>query len=195
MGERVTDVTALGGALAAHEADLAARVEARGLPLGSRLVQGLIASAASTRVTREGRPGREYASCEEFVLLNGTMWRYQAKPGNVRWGTEQACYQNVYRLVNDTPGRLYVEGYATTGIMPVNHAWVGQPKSGTVLDNTWQPRRLGQSDPRFWEYLGIAFDFLWVMGQVMRMGRYGSIIDNWQADWPLLRGEAFKVAV
>jgi hypothetical protein len=180
----------------AYAEELAARVVARGLPLESKLVRDLI-QIASGNATYRPHPDWKFRSMEEFVLLNGVMWRYQAKPGRMAWGTPKQCFNNCFNAIDIVHGtNVYVEGYATTGIIPAQHAWLGQPKSRTVIDLTWNPKNkfFVNYPTTGWEYIGVPFETRWYIQHAFRTGKAG-VIDRWEDDYPLLRGEPFERVV
>lgn len=118
-----------------------------------------------------------YSCFEEFVYRNGQPFKTQISPKSLKRGRMKECYRNALMLMLDNPSYLYVEGYAT-GIIPVMHAWCID-KKGNVIDPTWADGK---------EYFGVIFKRSYALEQALKDGKVG-LIDNWQAEWPLLRLE------
>ena len=115
----------------------------------------------------------------KFVLDYG--WFYTPSPLSKRLGLgpEGECYNNALKLVLDNPKLTYVEGYAAGGgSAPLRHAWATDGK-GRVIDNTWP---LSCS-----VYVGVPFKAGWVSFTGLKRKGVGSLIDDWENDWPLLR--------
>lgn len=110
----------------------------------------------------------------------------------------QGCYRNAQELVlRDATGTLqYVEGYALgRAIIPVLHGWV--TVNGKVVDPTWLPvqERRVATPPTNWHYFGAPFSRADIreiadLALPRRRGRKGqlwSLLDYWEAEWPILR--------
>lgn len=108
------------------------------------------------------------------------------------------CYMNAQRLVyllRDDDIR-YAEGYARgAAFIPVLHGWVVLP-SGAIFDPTWKPEQHGGSDascglagviPNGWAYRGVVFSHEEVTANISRTKMWASLIDDWQAEFPLLK--------
>jgi len=123
-------------------------------------------------------PEFRYRSIEDFVLKCGRdMGARSPLSCGIPRGTPKQCFCNAYRHV--IAGKLeYCEGFATSGIMPVLHAWLID-LDGNVIDPTWEDGV---------EYYGVQFDTEFVVRTVLARGCYG-VIDNWELKWPLLRGD------
>ena len=126
-----------------------------------------------------GREDWKYQMIEEFVLSEGQNFKPATLPEGVERGTIKECFCNALLLVLDSDDDLiYCEGYADGSVIPVHHAWC-VTRDGVVIDPTW--RNLGA------EYVGVPFKVEWVREAVFKRGSYG-IIDNWENEWPLLKG-------
>jgi len=154
--------------------------------------------------------GQEY---ESAALTDAELeWLFELVDDcGVRFPVKQ-CYQNAQRLVlhhADTPGRQregmvlsYVEGYGMS-LIPVQHAWLAL--NGKVVDVTMRLRErvlreskvkrgrlrdrvLGQF-PESRQYFGVVYAAEAVRELVVGTGCWGSVIDDWQRGWPVLRAE------
>lgn len=90
---------------------------------------------------------------EGYVLDNGTVWTaedYGPEYDGDFEAIPQQCFNNCANIVIvEGPDRYtYVEGWATTGILPVHHAWLVAP-DGRIVDPTWGHRGT--------EYVGVTF--------------------------------------
>ncbi len=113
------------------------------------------------------------------------------------------CYANAQKLVLDADYTVgwkhklhYVEGYVVrTGLgIPIHHGWA--VLDGKVIDMTMrltQPRSHGRFRDRVIGsyndrvYFGVTFDTAYLRQRVAKNGGYVSLIDDWQAGWPLLK--------
>jgi hypothetical protein len=104
----------------------------------------------------------------QFVLDYG--WFYTPMPlhTGVKLSKKAECYNNALNLTLDDPTLVYVEGFAIgkAGV-PVSHAWATDGK-GHAIDNTW------------------ASPSLFVNLTGVKNKSVGSLIDDWDHDWPLL---------
>jgi len=82
-------------------------------------------------------------------------------------------------LVDRDPSLTYVEGFATTGLIPVLHAW-NVTSDGVVVDNTW---RWDKYRPE--GYCGIRFPLETVNRIILRKETYG-LLEDWENGFPLL---------
>ncbi len=118
-----------------------------------------------------------YQGAANFVLVNGREYMPQKLPPRYRVGIPRACFHNAYERARRR-GLVYVEGYAVaegTGGHPSLHAWCVEPGSNLVIDVTW-----GQPGVA---YLGVPFLL------AFRRSQGGSVLDNWEARFPLFRAE------
>ena len=127
--------------------------------------------------------GWKYSCIEDFILKNGRSFKPMPLPKKVKRGKMKQCFKNAADLALDsslTPGHIelvYVEGYALN-IIPVHHAWCVD-REGNVYDNTWPDG--GK------EYYGVMFTTSFLADRLLKSKTYG-LIDQWELDWPLLRG-------
>lgn len=110
------------------------------------------------------------------------------------------CFANAQKLVvaDVTATLKYAEGYAVGAAgFPVLHGWATINEK--VVDLTWRlpkaasrPRlrhRVVGVFPEGWAYRGVGFDATEVCERTFRTGFYQSYIDDWRAEYPLLRRE------
>lgn len=186
------------------------------LPRGSRATDEEDRSAATLpdyvhliHAHRDRRPaGWGYASIEDYLLVHGTPGTtaplsveeadlVRTAHRRLRWRM-QGCYRNAQELVlRDATGTLqYAEGYALgRAIIPVLHGWV--TVNGKVVDPTWLPVQVGRVavPSTSWHYFGAPFSRADIreiadLEPPRRRGRKGqlwSLLDYWEAEWPILR--------
>jgi hypothetical protein len=158
-------------------------------------------------------------SFERFVLENGRPYVSQKLTARERdvvdsaieeyhrfWGTfeHRQCFANSQRLLPcDRARRLvYVEGFAWDhAFHPVLHGWLSM--NGKVIDVTLPARTLadverpepaqvrGEFDGH--SYLGVPFLRSYVSQRLRATGGWGSLIDDCQHGYPLLRSRASGV--
>lgn len=129
--------------------------------------------------------GFKYICMEEFVLKEGAEHKNLEFDPEVYSGagrTKKMCFMNAVNLATSTEGLAYAEGYAFS-IIPTMHAWC-VTESGEVVDPTWDYADTNQ-------YYGVSFDPEWALQKMTEKGTYG-LIDDWENQWPLLRGEPYK---
>ena len=126
--------------------------------------------------------GWKYSCMEEFVLENGKLSTDVA--GKVKRGKMKECFKNAFQLADRYEDELtYVEGFAVSKGVPLHvlHAWCVD-KQKKVHDPTWKDGA---------EYFGVEFDLMYVRKVIVQRKHYG-VIDNWEGQWPLLRGERYE---
>lgn len=89
--------------------------------------------------------GKEYSGVD-WTEFRGSGWRRM---------TRQRCFENAFKAA-DRYGLTYCEGFASTGIFPLHHAWCVDGEN-RVVDFTWRADEL-RADPTEWQYFGISFD-------------------------------------
>jgi hypothetical protein len=152
----------------------------------------------------------KYSSCEELVLKEGQQFH----PRSLTQAQDRAisnalaalteplelkeCFANSQRLLfNLPPTYVYVEGYVKRHrAPPILHGWLHV--DGTVIDPTVPPEGTsardlsvnpvmvrGQYQGR--EYYGIPIPREYVREYVLKTKAWGTVIDNWEEMFPLLR--------
>lgn len=127
----------------------------------------------------------EYRCLEDFLLRNGRYFTAGPKPPEVPWGMLKQCYRNATSLAVDDPRYTYVEGYAFSGIVAVQHAWVVTGE-GVVVDNTWKPSSFALPLEQ-WVYFGIPFRERYLRETVLRNERYGVLSGSMHINHQLLQ--------
>lgn len=106
-------------------------------------------------------------NCYSIVLKFGRQFTPAPKPKEIPRGQQKDCYMNALRMMSDDgKGLVYCEGFAIPADFPGNavaHAWCVDPKTGTVVDNTWLKPGL--------EYYGIPFSSEFVHSTIGERGR------------------------
>jgi hypothetical protein len=114
----------------------------------------------------------------QFVRDYGWFYTPAPLPKGVPLGTKAECYNNALKLALDNPNFTYVEGFAIgRGGVRIHHAWVTDG-TGRAIDNTWNRPGL--------VYAGVPFktEFVTLIG--LTNDDVGSLIDDWEHEWPLL---------
>jgi len=123
-----------------------------------------------------------YVNRLDYVLRNGGFYDPAPTPGGMFAGVPRKCYANAQLLTTLRDDLIYCEGLATSDCgLTLEHAWCVST-AGTVIDNTWHP--IGTV------YFGVAFTkkFLLEYRKKYKGRQNVALIDNWQDDWPLIRG-------
>lgn len=115
----------------------------------------------------------------QFVADYGWFYEPGPFPQDVACGIENECYNNALRLTLEDKSLIYVEGFAAGASgLGIHHAWATDG-AGRVIDNTWREPGV--------VYAGVPFTTPFVSVTGLRNEGVGSLIDDWQHDWPLLR--------
>jgi hypothetical protein len=158
-------------------------------------------------------PGYKYNSFEAYVLAQGQPYPSASIPAarkkqilehikthRMRFPIKQ-CYANCleFVLTAPLPGVTYVEGFATGYLLPIHHAWLSV--DGMVFDPTLRLKhkpeltRDSLATNRIWgglgerEYIGVEFaDTQMLARRAVETELLQSVIDDWQNDWPALKG-------
>lgn len=134
-----------------------------------RLAMGIVGSRPSWKETSN------YVCMEHFVLVHGRFYRGVRLPKHYRSGPIKRCYDNSREGMNRYPNLEYVEGYVTS-MIPIMHAW-NQDANGDVVELTLREAFLPVKDR---SYFGVLFDADYAAYT------HGSVIDDWEENWPLL---------
>lgn len=161
--------------------------------------------------------GYEYRCFEDYVLQRGTNLTSttltdeeeeivqealdHCRRAQVDVHVVKQCFANAQQLllVATPPELIYYEGYAcgrVTGF-PVHHGWL--TINGKVIDPTWKletptsrsllPAHPVGELPEKYEYYGFPVENLdYIRFRVTTRELVGSVLDDWEADYPLLRG-------
>jgi hypothetical protein len=149
-------------------------------------IEGILHFDATRGFLREGYPGYRFGSFAEFVLHYGARFTEFGKVARADMGRRQQCYANAFNMVVMDPRSLvYVEGYIWAVDLPItiSHAWV-VGKDGIALEPT--PLIDHRGSP--WQYFGVPFKYQYIMELAMKRGHIGSVIDDYRAKWPLIKG-------
>lgn len=120
---------------------------------------------------------REIGRCGQFIAEHGVEYGSGPLLDDIRRGQQGACFRNAWKLA-ERNGFAYVEGFASgPDLSPVLHAWCSEPGSHQAIDPT--------ADLDL--YLGVEVNLADVTDAMLRTGTHGSILDDWEAGWPLLR--------
>jgi len=126
-----------------------------------------------------------YYSIHDFILENGREFTPQTLPLKYKPLRPKHCFENAFNLMTFESNLTYVEGFAM-GVIPTHHAWCCD-LHGNVRDNTWTGDGEDCAVPGV-AYFGVPFKRRVVLDVVMDCKRHG-VIDQWEADWPILRGK------
>jgi len=120
-----------------------------------------------------------YKGTADFVLREGQFFEPAPLPKNIGRKEIRQCFRNA-REIAVSKGLPYVEGFALSdSLFPQKHAW-NIDSQGLVIDTTWVPvdatgLLVGRA------YMGVVFSHREILEWT------GSLIDNWENGWPLLR--------
>lgn len=123
-----------------------------------------------------------YNSMYDFILFHGREWAPHEIKDRMPMGKSRECFLNAALAVMAHDDLTYVEGLAipTTVAIPIRHAWLVDNR-GRVVDRTWTP--VGHA------YFGVPFKTEYVCRRLAKYVYAGSLIDDWEHNWPLLTGE------
>jgi hypothetical protein len=121
-----------------------------------------------------------YLCNEDFVLQEGKFFEPNKNIKPYKLMTIKLCFKNAFQIM-DRYGLRYIEGYATTGIIPMLHAW-NLTDDDKVIDVTW--RFNDKYSPL--AYVGVEFNKDLIYKTLINKRTYG-ILDNWEDRFPHLK--------
>jgi hypothetical protein len=140
------------------------------------------------RLRKRGNPQPAelaYLGMEDFLLKHGRCYTYSPLPQDVTPGAVKMCFHNAFKLAKRRKW-VYVEGVATS-VIPLHHAWVINPaEPDKVIDPTWDNPMVAEQLTGERAYYGVPFN-LEAVAQVRK--RQSSMLDDWQAGFPLFAGK------
>jgi hypothetical protein len=136
-------------------------------------IQNYLEMLQTVQATHKRPDGWHYHGPADLVLQHGKLYERKPYPKTWQKGQPKECYQNAFLLAIEK-SLIYCEGWATTGIIPVIHAWC-LDVDGKIVDPTWD----GQT------YFGIPFKMEWLLVFLQKQKYYG-LLDNWQNGFPLM---------
>jgi len=98
------------------------------------------------------------------ILKHGQFFLPEPKPKSIAWAPSRMCFMNAAQLALADERLTYVEGFAHSGLIPVEHAWVVDA-DGKLIDNTW--RKIGLA------YLGVPLTLACLKQSLVANGYYG----------------------
>ena len=161
--------------------------------------------------TRKPPEGYKYSSQHNFLMGEGREFKGgEFTPEEIKTIRSvienmssalrvKECYRNAYLLaeMGEKEGFVYAEGMAA-GPIPVDHAWV--VFNGKPVDATWRAVKDTRRDTNqkaildrivknaaTESYFGIEAPIKYVRQRVFATRRHLSIIDDYDARWPLLK--------
>lgn len=147
------------------------------------LMQQLLVGTVMQHQYGDGNSSWRYANHYDLVLDLGTLRHVRPLPGDdLRHMVPNECYGNAL-LGADVEGYRYVEGFAMTDFLMMNHAWL-EDAEGRVVDPTWHP--LLKKGLHF-TYYGIAFDTAFVHDRAIATGWTSVLRSEWRIGHPILR--------
>jgi hypothetical protein len=141
-------------------------------------------------IDRAGTEGWAYRTYQDLLLDLGTLRQqsYYVPDDPVFLLAEpQQCFYNAYNGCVELEGYTYVEGYAQTNMLVVQHAWLEDPE-GTIVDPTWANHLTSDKDV-IPTYYGIRFDNAFVIRRAFETGWCSILNREWsdRPDFPSLR--------
>ena len=115
----------------------------------------------------------------EWLLRNGMSFTRGPRPKGIRKGPDRFCFWNSLRLAERRSGRyVYCEGYATA-IIPVEHAWVYDRRTGLIVETTWDDEGNGR------DYFGVPVKTSYARRCLLRER---PVVMDWKNDFPVVNG-------
>ncbi|MDF3382576.1 MULTISPECIES: hypothetical protein [unclassified Sulfitobacter] len=117
----------------------------------------------------------------DYLRRNGNRWVGSAQPPEMKEGLQKQCFRNAWQL-RLSHGFPYCEGYGwdiKLGALPFSHAWNLCPKTGRVIDATWN---IGSRAI----YLGIQLSPKQLMNIIDLTERFGVLQNGREEDLKLV---------
>lgn len=148
------------------------------ISLAEQLRQQSELYAEVERLQGKGRPFRY--NMADFVAQFGTTCFPQELPKKYKKGKPRACFYNSMHLAV-SQGLIYVEGYASAGILPILHGWCVDPDDHEMV--------IDVTTTGFSEYIGVRFTHDATVGFLQQAVKndFWSVIDNYPERFPLLQ--------
>lgn len=155
-----------------------------------------------------------YHSVNHYFLENGMEYKSCSLSRKVRLFLDgldlsefklMECFKNAQQLalLESDFSFTYVEGVAITTVgIPILHAW--NVIDGAIVDLTYGPlgkvtrkngswylrrrHRIFGIIPEGWEYLGVEISNEVIWSSIRAHGIWQSIVDDYECEWPVLRG-------
>lgn len=120
----------------------------------------------------------KHSSYYDLVLTHGTVRMAPVRSDDIL-GVMPArqCYRNAYDAIVEYGDYTYVEGYAQTQFLAVQHAWL-EDRDGNIVDPTWANLDLPAGFRA--TYAGIKFTSDFVMARVLANGWHSMLAADWQ---------------
>jgi len=130
------------------------------------------------RAIAEMQHGRRHESLAAWLLREGCAFEVRHDwPDDVPLtrGRPRECYRNCTLAALRYPRRfVYVEGMASA-VIPVDHAWLWDLKTGAAYDPTWHNGR---------DYWGVPFSTAYLRRCVVKRKFYGLLTIDWRVVLP-----------
>jgi len=115
------------------------------------------------------KEGMKYGGLDDFLVNEGKEFDVPKEPPQIKLMTAKECYSNATHMMLDNSSKYgYVEGkYVSTHLpFPIDHAWLVDKKTGTVVDPTlgWQPKA---------RYFGVQYSKMFVIKKMLQNKYYG----------------------
>jgi hypothetical protein len=118
-----------------------------------------------------------HSSYRELVLSLGTVRTAPLiLPDPYELMEARNCFGNAFEMATDYEDLTYVEGYARTSHIIVNHAWL-EDRNGRIIDPTWQDRLIDHGGQA--TYAGIKFSLDVVMRRALETESISVLHNDW----------------
>lgn len=134
-----------------------------------------------------------FVNMPHFALEHGYYWKLDPSvlPNGLGPQPLGECHISAQKLacnaegISYLQGALYVEGYVSNPVIPILHGW-NLLADGSAVDVTFASNAPGGIR----EYFGVPFTTRYVLETILKAEANLSLIDNWEASWPLLSATA-----